>query len=52
MRCRCQIPKCSEGEYSIKLVFNSIGTEKDLENQEFIDGEVNTAEKTLTILRK
>lgn len=52
VRCRCQIPKCSEGEYSIKLVFNSIGTEKDLENQEFIDGEVNTAEKTLTILRK
>lgn len=50
--CRCRIPKCSEGEYSINLVFNSVGTEENLDNPEFIDGEVHTAKKTLKIIRK
>jgi hypothetical protein len=49
LRCRPRIPKCIPGDYAFNLVYNSVGSEKDLENQEFIEGELHSEEKTLVI---
>jgi hypothetical protein len=49
LKCRLRIPKCSPGEYAIKLIYSSVGNNEELENQEFIDGEVHTKDKTINI---
>lgn len=50
--CRFRIPKCPPGEYAARLAYDSKGMQEDLENQDFVDGELETAARPLVIRKR
>jgi hypothetical protein len=50
--CRFRVPKCPPGEYEARLVYISKGMNEDLENQNFVDGELATGARPLVIRKR
>jgi hypothetical protein len=47
--CRFRVPKCPPGAYAARLVYLSRGKREDLENQNYVDGELRTSASVLVI---